>query len=398
MSQMEVSEEWMSGTFQIQAGDEDIHTANERRLKEIIGTVAGKLHTGRSRNDQNATDIRIWVRESLKELRKHVLEFLQVTVDRAEREIDVLMPGYTHMQRAQPIRWSHWILSHSWPLQRDLQKLDELSKRVNVLPLGCGALAGNPFAIDREFLARELHFDSVSHNSLDGTAGRDFVAEFLFWATLTTVHLSKFAEDLIIYSSNEFNFVSLADAYSTGSSLMPQKKNPDSLELVRGKCGRVFGRCSGFLMTLKGLPSTYNKDLQEDKEALFEAYDTVSDMLQISAGVLATLTINADNMKAALSTTMLATDVAYYLVRKGVPFRDAHGKSGEVVALAEKKNCKMQELTMQDLKSIHSQFDEDVAKLWDYETSVEQYSSLGGTAKSAVSKQIKELKASIGKE
>lgn len=393
----QVAKEWEDGTFEITGGDEDIHTANERRLKEIIGTVAGKLHTGRSRNDQSATDVRLWVRKSLKELRKHVIELLQVMIDRAEREIDVLMPGYTHMQRAQPIRWSHWILSHSWPIQRDLQRLDELWRRVNVLPLGCGALAGNPFEIDREFLARELHFDSISHNSLDATAGRDFIAEFLFWASLATIHLSKFSEDLIMYSSNEFSFVNLADAYSTGSSLMPQKKNPDSLELVRGKSGRVFGQCAGFLMTLKGLPSTYNKDLQEDKEALFHAYDTVSDMLQISAGVLATLTINPDKMEGALSTTMLATDVAYYLVRKGVPFRDAHGKSGEVVALAEKRNCKMEELTINDFKSIDPRFGEDIGGIWDYETSVEQYCSLGGTAKSAVNNQIKQLKAAISK-
>lgn len=392
-----VSKEWENGTFEIQAGDEDIHTANERRLKELIGAVAGKLHTGRSRNDQCATDLRIWVREALKELRKHVLEFLRVSVERAEREIDVLMPGYTHMQRAQPIRWSHWILSHSWPIERDLQRLDELANRVNVLPLGCGALAGNPFGIDRDFLARELNFDKVFQNSLDGTAGRDFIAEFLFWASLTTVHLSKIAEDLILYSSMEFGFINLADAYSTGSSLMPQKKNPDSLELVRGKSGRVFGRCSGFLMTMKGLPSTYNKDLQEDKEALFEAYDTVSDMLQITTGVLATLTINADKMKAALSTTMLATDVAYYLVRKGVPFREAHGKSGEVVALAEKKNCRMEELSTADFKTIHHLFEADIQDIWNYENSVEQYSSVGGTGKQAVSSQLKELKKILDK-
>uniref|UniRef100_A0ABM0GIB6 Argininosuccinate lyase-like n=1 Tax=Saccoglossus kowalevskii TaxID=10224 RepID=A0ABM0GIB6_SACKO len=244
-----VGEEWASGNFQIQAGDEDIHTANERRLKELIGSPAGKLHTGRSRNDQCATDFRIWLRDGLPLLKNLLRDFITVLVNRAKMEVHILMPGYTHLQRAQPIRWSHWLLS--------------------------GALAGNPFNVDREFLAKELQFDSICGNSLDGTAGRDYVAEFLFWASMTMVNLSKWSEDLIIYSTKEFSFIKLSDAYSTGSSLMPQKKNPDSLELIRGKSGRVFGKCAGFMMTMKGLPSTYNKDLQEDKEAVFEAYDTM---------------------------------------------------------------------------------------------------------------------------
>lgn len=386
-----VSKEWEAGEFVIEKGDEDIHTANERRLKELIGQPAGKLHTGRSRNDQVATDMRLWLREELVSLRHHLINLIHVIVERARRDIDVLMPGYTHMQRAQVIRWSHWLLSYAWALNRDVQRLEELSKRVNILPLGCGALAGNPFNVDREFLAKELNFGGVAGNSLDGTSGRDFVAEFLFWATMTNMHLSKMAEDLIIYSTKEFNFVQLADAYSTGSSLMPQKKNPDSLELIRGKSGRVFGNCAGFLMTMKGLPSTYNKDLQEDKEAMFDVYDTLMGVLQVTTGVLSTLSINKESMKAALSADMLATDVAYYLVRKGIPFREAHGLSGGVVALAETKKCALTDLTLDDLKTVSPTFESDITSVWDYENSVEQYTSTGGTSKSSVLQQIKEL-------
>ncbi len=286
----QVAEEWRQGRFEIQAGDEDIHTANERRLGELIGAVAGKLHTGRSRNDQVATDTRLWLRGAIDGLADHLNELIEATVERAENDIDLLMPGYTHLQRAQPVRWSHWLLSHAWAWQRDAQRLAEVRGRVNVLPLGSGALAGNPFAIDRDFLAQELGFQAITPNSLDGVSDRDFVAEFLFWASLTSIHLSRLAEDLILFASAEFGFVTLADAYSTGSSLMPQKKNPDSMELLRGKSGRVVGDLMGMLMTLKGLPSTYNKDLQEDKEPLFDAVDTLSGTLQIATGVITTLT------------------------------------------------------------------------------------------------------------
>jgi argininosuccinate lyase len=239
-----VMEEWEQGKFEIKAGDEDIHTANERRLGELIGSVAGKLHTGRSRNDQVATDMRIWLREEATKVLAHVKELISVTVARAEKEIDVIMPGYTHLQRAQPIRWSHFLLSHAWLWKADAERLEQLIDRFNVLPLGSGALAGNVFNIDRSFLAKELGFRDYIHNSLYAVSDRDFVAEFLFWASLTMTHISRIAEDLIIYSTGEFAFVKLADAYSTGSSLMPQKKNPDSLELLRGKSGRVFGSVS----------------------------------------------------------------------------------------------------------------------------------------------------------
>ncbi|XP_078598355.1 argininosuccinate lyase-like [Branchiostoma floridae x Branchiostoma japonicum] len=386
-----VAIEWQNGTFEIQPSDEDIHTANERRLKELIGPAAGKLHTGRSRNDQCATDMRIWLREALRTLRGYLLDFIHVFLERAKRETEIIMPGYTHLQRAQPIRWSHWLLSHACALQRDAQRLDEMAVRVNELPLGSGALAGNPFNVDRQFLAKELGFGAVSLNSLDATSGRDFVVEFLFWASLTATHLSKWAEDLIIYSSKEFSFISLSDAYSTGSSLMPQKKNPDSLELIRGKAGRVFGHCSGFMMTLKGLPSTYNKDLQEDKEGMFDAYDTMMGVLLVATGVLSTLEVNKVAAKAALSPDMLATDIAYYLVRKGIPFREAHGMSGAAVHLAETKKCQLSDLKLEDLQTISPKFEADVEKLWNYENSVEQYTASGGTSGASVMHQIQTL-------
>ncbi len=388
----QVADEWRTGQFDIKAGDEDIHTANERRLTELIGPVAGKLHTGRSRNDQVATDLRLWLREELLARAQQLRTLIEVAADRAESEIDLLMPGYTHLQPAQPTRWSHWLLSHAWAWQRDAQRLQDLLPRVNMLPLGNGALAGNPFPIDRDWLAQELGFSAPTPNSLDGVSDRDFVAEALFWATMTMLHISRCAEDLIIYSSREFSFVTLADAYSTGSSLMPQKKNPDSLELLRGKAGRVFGDMSGLLMTLKGLPSTYNKDLQEDKEPLFDAIETLAGALPIAAGTLATLTVNREKMTQALVPEMLATDLAEYLVRKGVPFRETHHVAGAAVALAESEEIALTDLSLTALRSMHPAFDEDVTEIWSYERSVEQRDVRGGSSRRAVQEQIDELR------
>ncbi len=388
----QVAAEWRAEQFEVKAGDEDIHTANERRLTELIGPVAGKLHTGRSRNDQVATDLRLWLREELTKSEQKLHTLIEVATERAESEIDLLMPGYTHLQPAQPTRWSHWLLGHAWAWQRDAQRLQDLLPRVNLLPLGNGALAGNPFPIDRDWLAQELGFAAPTPNSLDGVSDRDFVAETLFWATMTMLHISRWAEDLIIYSSREFGFVTLADAYSTGSSLMPQKKNPDSLELLRGKAGRVFGDMSGLLMTLKGLPSTYNKDLQEDKEPLFDAIDTLAGALPIAAGALATLTVKRDTMAQALVPEMLATDLAEYLVRKGVPFRETHDLAGEAVALAESEGIALSDLTLTALRSLHPAFDEDVLAIWSYERSVEQRDVRGGSSRRAVKEQIDELR------
>ena len=389
----QVAEEWAQGTFALDEGDEDIHTANERRLTELVGAVGGKLHTGRSRNDQIATDVRLWLREAVTGLRGYLQQLISVAVDRAEAEIDLLMPGYTHLQPAQPVRWSHWLLSHTWAWQRDAQRLTELAARVNVMPLGSGALAGNPFPIDRHALAADLQFADITYNSLDGVADRDFIAEFLFWATLTMLHLSRFAEDLIIYSSREFGFVALADAYSTGSSLMPQKKNPDALELLRGKSGRVLGQMTGLMTVLKGLPTSYNKDLQEDKEPLFDAFGSLNASLQIACGVLSTLTVNPLPMRAALSPEMLATDLAEYLVRKGVPFRESHHIAGAAVRMAEIQGVALPDLPLEDLQTLHKAFAEDVAEVWSFEASVDRRDVVGGTSRRSVQEQIDRLRA-----
>ncbi|KAF5099684.1 hypothetical protein D0Z00_001567 [Geotrichum galactomycetum] len=393
----EISKEWESNSFVEKAGDEDIHTANERRLGEIIGKdIAGKVHTGRSRNDQVATDMRLYVRDELKIIREQLISLVSVMIKRAEKEMDVLMPGYTHLQRAQPIRWAHWLSSHATFLTNDLQRLDQVIERVNVSPLGCGALAGHPFGIDRQFIGDNLGFGGLIGNSLAAVSDRDFVVETMFWGSLLLNHLAKMSEDLIIYSTAEFGFIKLADAYSTGSSLMPQKKNPDSLELLRGKSGRAFGHLAGFMMSMKATPSTYNKDLQEDKEPLFDNLVTASHSIQIATGVLSTLKIVPEKMQAALTMDMLATDLADYLVRKGVPFRETHHISGEAVHKAETNNLSgIDQLTLEQYKAIDERFEQDVFKVFDFEASVERRTAVGGTAKSAVLAQLKNLESQL---
>lgn len=392
-----VYKEWSDGTFQVKTSDEDIHTANERRLSEIIGSeIGGKLHTGRSRNDQSTTDVRLWLKEEIGDVKLCLSALMKSLMDRAEKEIDFIMPGYTHLQRAQPIRWSHWLMSYACDFSNDFTKLTkEVLRSTDIMTLGSGALAGNPFAINREELAQDLGFSAVSNNSLSATSNRDYIADMLFWCTQVGVHLSRFAEDLIIYSSKEFSFVRLSDAYSTGSSIMPQKKNPDSLELIRGKSGTLIGKLTGFLATMKGLPSTYNKDMQEDKEVLFSACETVKAMIQIATGVVETLTANSEKMYGALSLDMLATDLAYYLVRKGMAFRAAHEISGKVVQISENRGCKLNEISLQELKTISSLFDEDVLNVWNFDNSVEQYQATGGTSKSSISKQITFLRKTM---
>ncbi|KAL1407700.1 argininosuccinate lyase [Vanrija albida] len=385
----EVEQEWANGTFKIEADDEDIHTANERRLSEIIGKdIGGKLHTGRSRNDQVATDMRIWLLDETAKVEGYLKDFLTVLVSRAEKEVDAILPGYTHLQRAQPVRWSHVLLSHASAFLTDLQRLRQMVPRISVLPLGSAALAGNPYGLDRELLREELGFQSIGENSMHAVSDRDFIIEWLQWASLLMIHMSRLAEDLIIYSTAEFGFVQLADAYSTGSSIMPQKKNPDSLELLRGKSGRIFGQMAGFMMSVKGIPSTYNKDLQEDKEPLFDGVDSVSASLRIAEGVIATLNINADKMAEALSMDLLATDIADYLVRKGVPFRETHHISGRSVALAEQRKCQISDLTMADWKDLSEHFTEDVFDVFNFENSVEKRNAIGGPARKMIQRQV----------
>jgi argininosuccinate lyase len=387
-----VREEWASDQFVIKPGDEDIHTANERRLTELVGSVGGKLHTGRSRNDQVATDTRLWTAGAEGELLQDLADLLLAGAEHATQHIDLLTAGYTHLQPAQPIRYSHWLLSHLQPLARDAARLKELIPRANTCPLGSGALAGNAFGVDREFLATQLGFEGgVTPNSLDSVCDRDFVVEFLFWSTLLCTHLSQFAEDCII--QNMLRGIDMDDAYATGSSLMPQKKNPDALELLRGKAGIALGRAVGFTATLKGLPRAYNKDLQEDKKPLFAAVDEVKDCLAIATGVIVTMKPNPVKLMESLCPEMLATDLADYLVRKGVPFRETHHISGACVRQAEEQKIRLDQLTLEQLQAIDSRFDEDVMNVWDYEQSVERKCSIGGTAKSSVLKQIDDLVA-----
>ena len=394
----EIKKEWDSDKFVRHPSDEDIHTANERRLGEIIGRhIAGKVHTGRSRNDQVVTDMRIYCRDYLKEkLFPFLKDLIKTLILRAEQEIDILMPGYTHLQRAQPIRWAHWLSSYATYFTEDLKRLKQIAERLNVSPLGAGALAGHPYGIDRECLAEQLNFNGVIGNSMVAVSDRDFVVELMFWGTLFMNHISRFAEDLIIYSTAEFGFIKLSDAYSTGSSLMPQKKNADSLELLRGKSGRIFGDLAGFLMSLKGIPSTYDKDMQEDKEALFDSLVTVEHSILIATGVISTLTVDKEKMKAALTVDMLATDLADYLVRKGVPFRETHHISGECVATAEKLNLSgIDKLTLEQFKKIDPRFESDLFEIFNFEKSVEQRNATGGTAKAAVLKQLENLKSQL---
>jgi len=383
-----VRAEFEADAFEIAPGDEDIHTAVERRLGELAGAVAGKLHTGRSRNDQVATDLRLYLLDESRALRDALVDLQTAIIERAEAHMGVVMPGYTHLQQAQPVLFSHWMLSFFWKLERDRQRLESVAKRTRVCPLGAGALAGNPFGIDREALCASLGFDAISENSIDAVNDRDPVIEFLSWAALTQVHLSNLAEDLILWSSREFGFVEIDEAYATGSSLMPQKKNPDALELVRGKTGRVIGHLTGLLTTMKGLPTAYNKDLQEDKEPLFDTIDTLKMELAIVAGVIRTLNVNADRMGAALQDSMLATDLADYLVRKGVPFRQSHHLVGQVVRQAEQLGVPLKELRIEVYRAVHPAFDEDVYEVLGFARSVEARVVEGGTAPSAVAAQI----------
>jgi argininosuccinate lyase len=378
--------------FSYQERDEDIHTAVERRLGELIGPVAGKLHTGRSRNDQVATDLRLWLLDSILELDLALLGLQGVLVERAEADLNLLLPGYTHLQRAQPILLGHWWLSHFWPLQRDRERLQQLRARTGSLPLGSGALAGTTFPVDRIALAAQLGFSEPSANSLDAVSDRDFVAEFLFCAALTGTHLSKLSEAVVLFSSAEFGFFELSDAFSTGSSLMPQKKNPDIFELVRGKAGTLLGYLAGLMTTLKGLPSTYDKDLQEDKVPVFNAYDTLMAILPVLAGALKTITLHPQRMRAAIDPGMLATDLADYLVQKGLPFRQAHVVAGQAVQTAGKLGKPLDKLTGPEFKNLSPLIDADVYAVFDPQQSVARRNVPGGTAPEAVQVQLQNAK------
>lgn len=383
-----VRREFADGRFVPAEGDEDIHTAVERRLYELVGEPALKLHTGRSRNDQVATAFRLFAIQAAQQVR-HGLQGVQLALlAQAEQHVATLMPGYTHLQRAQPITFGHWCLAYLEMFERDRQRIDDATTRTRTLPLGAGALAGNSLGIERERLTEALdEFDAVAGNSLDAVADRDFVAELLFAFALTGVHLSRLAEDLILYSSAEFGFVELDDAYSTGSSLMPQKKNPDSMELLRGKSGRLVGNLVALLTMLKGLPLTYNKDMQEDKQPFFDSVDTLELGLQVAAGAIATLAVRPERMAAALDDAMLATDLADELVRRGVPFREAHGKVGRLVRRALELRVALRDLPLAEYQAIQPDLDAAIYAVFDFARSVARKDSLGGTAPIRVSEQ-----------
>jgi argininosuccinate lyase len=394
----QILNEIRSGTFKHVESDEDVHTAVERRLTELVGPVGGKLHTGRSRNDQVATDFRLWTMNAIHQVLQWITLLQSTLIQRAETDSEILAPGYTHFQRAQPVLLSHGWMAHFWPLQRDYQRFSELYHRTANLPLGSGALAGAPFAVDRQQIAEELGFEAVAQNSIDAVSDRDFAAEFLFHAAMTGIHLSRLAEMLILYSTAEFGFIELSEAFTTGSSLMPQKKNPDTLELTRAKSGVLIGRLTGLLAVLKGLPSAYDKDLQEDKEPVFEAFDILSKILPVMAGVVDSLSVKQAKLQAALDPAMLATDLADYLVRKGMPFREAHYTVGQVVRRSVELGVGIDTMPVEELIEISQYFDSDAAAVFDMQASVALRSTSGGTAPQQVVQQIEYAKIILQQE
>ena len=362
---------------------EDVHSFVEARLVELIGDTGRKLHTGRSRNDQVATDLRLWLRAAVDDLAQGVGSPQEALLDLADAHLGAVLPGYTHLQRAQPILFAHWCLAYFEMLSRDRERLADCRKRVNVLPLGSAAC--RDVLPDRESVARELGFDGVSRNSIDAVSDRDFCVEFVSACSLIMVHLSRLAEDIIISSTAEFGFFELSDAVATGSSLMPQKKNPDSMELVRGKAGRVFGHGTSLLTMLKGLPLAYNKDMQEDKEAVFDSFDTVSACLAVTATVLRNLSINEERTRDAASTGyMNATALADYLVRKGIPFREAHETVGRIVVHAIARGLELHELSIEELRSLSASIEDDVLASLSLERTLGTKSQIGGTSPESV--------------
>jgi len=368
---------------------EDVHSFVEGRLVELIGDAGRKLHTGRSRNDQVATDLRLWLRDAIDQLGARLRATQEALLDLAESKREAVLPGYTHLQRAQPVLFAHWCLAYFEMFARDRDRLVEIRKRVNISPLGSAALAGTSFAIDREAVARELGFEGISRNSLDAVSDRDFCVEFVNACSLIMVHLSRLAEDVILYSTSEFGFFELGDAVATGSSLMPQKKNPDSMELVRGKAGRVFGRSVSLLTMLKGLPLAYNKDMQEDKEAVFDAFDTAATCLDTATLVLRNVEIREDRTREAASHGMMnATELADYLVRKGMPFREAHETVGRIVVHAIERGVELQELSLDELRSISTLIDADVFAALSLEKTLETKAQVGGTSPARVAEAL----------
>jgi argininosuccinate lyase len=386
------------GKIKFNASDEDIHMAIERELISRIGEAGGKLHTARSRNDQIVLDVRLFLRTEIKGILALVNDLQIQLIKLAKSEIKTIMPGYTHMQKAQPVLLSHYFLAFGEMFARDTQRLNDCKNRLNILPLGAAALAGTSLPIDRKRTAKILNFPAISKNSMDTVADRDFIAEFIFAASLVMMHLSRFCEDLILWSSDEFGFVEISDAYTTGSSIMPQKKNPDIAELIRGKTARVYGDLFAIMTILKGLPMTYNRDLQEDKEPLFDAVDTVKDCLAIFAEMIKHTKFNAAKMYlAAQGGFSTATDVAEYLVELGLPFRRAHEIVGNIVAYCLKNKKELENLTLKEYQKFYDGFTDDIQKKIKLENVVNSRKHTGGTAKAAVLERIREFEKSSSK-
>jgi argininosuccinate lyase len=378
------------------APDEDIHALVERLLAEEVGDLARKLHTGRSRNDQVATDLRLWVHAACGRLDAELIGLQRALIGLAEAGVDLVMPGYTHLQQAQPIRAAQWALSHFWPIERDRGRLAGVERSAGVLPLGSGAVTGCAFPIDRRAIAADLGFRDVTRNALDAISDRDFAVEFLSTCALIAVHLSRLAEDLVLFTSKEFGFVRLSDGFSTGSSLMPQKRNPDVAELTRGRTGRVFGSLTALLTILKGLPTGYNRDLQEDKVALFQAADSMGVVVPALAGAVSTATFEKARIHEALVGEVLATDLADYLVRRGVAFRDAHEIVGRLVREAEVRGCGLEDLSDADFRGVSPKFESDVRDVFEMEASVEARDATGGTSRRQIAIQLEEARALLG--
>ena len=387
------------GEFPFSVALEDIHMNIEKILIERIGDAGKRLHTGRSRNDQVALDIRMYLMDETADIEEMLIHTLNVLVDLASDHTETIMPGYTHLQKAQPVTFAHHLMAYFEMFKRDLSRLRDCRKRTNVMPLGSGALAGTTYPLDREFVASELGFDAVTMNSLDGVSDRDFVIELANCLALVMMHLSRFCEELILWSSNEFSFVEMDDAFSTGSSIMPQKKNPDVAELIRGKAGRVYGHLMGLLTTMKGIPLAYNKDMQEDKEPIFDSIDTVKLCLPVFCDMIATMTVKKDNMlKGSKGGFTNATDVADYLVKKGLPFREAHAVVGRMVFYSIEHDKALDDLTMDEFKEFSDIIEDDIYNAISMETCVNDRKVIGGPAKEVVEKAIADAKEFLAQQ
>ena len=389
----DIRREIEEGTFEFSEALEDIHMNIEARLTERIGDAGKKLHTGRSRNDQVALDMRLFLRDECLHIRELLEKLISTLVDVGEANLDVLIPGYTHLQVAQPVRFGHHMLAYAWKFYRDMTRLGAVVDACGSLPLGVGALAGVNYANDREFLRKELGFNEIIMNSMDAVSDRDFILDFLYFASVTGTHLSRLSEELVLWSTTEFNFIRLADAVTTGSSIMPQKRNPDLAELIRGKTGRLNGNLVALLTILKGLPMTYNRDLQEDKEPLFDSIDTIKLSLEGMEEMIRTMTVNSERMgKSVYSNFSTATDFADYLVMKGVPFRQSHEIVGNIVRFCEENNRDFFTLQYDELKQFSEFIDGDITEILDPELSTERKKSAGSTARSQCEIQISELR------